>query len=61
MINPEHLYPNKDHFEIRKMPIPESIEGLEDQPPYHPMKASPNTSLKKQIPISQCRKTGMGH
>ena len=30
MINPEHLYPNKDHFEIRKMPVPESIEGLED-------------------------------
>ena len=23
-----------------------------EQPPYHPMKASPNTSLKKQIPIS---------
>jgi len=30
MISPEHLYPNKDHFEMRKMPLPESIEGLED-------------------------------
>tara|TARA_R110002074_G_scaffold61465_5_gene148554 strand:- start:492 stop:1244 length:753 start_codon:yes stop_codon:yes gene_type:complete len=30
MINPEHLYPNKEHFEMRKMPVPESIEGLED-------------------------------
>ncbi len=30
MINPEHLYPNKDYFEMRKMPVPDSIEGLED-------------------------------
>jgi hypothetical protein len=30
MISPEHLYPNKDHFEMRKMPVPNSIEGLED-------------------------------
>ena len=30
MINSEHLYPNKEHFEMRKMPVPESIEGLED-------------------------------
>ena len=30
MINPEHLYPNKDWFEIRKMPMPNSIEGLDD-------------------------------
>ena len=30
MISPEHLYPNKDHFEMRKMPVPDSIEGLED-------------------------------
>jgi hypothetical protein len=30
MISPEHLYPNKDHFEMRKMPVPESIDGLED-------------------------------
>lgn len=30
MINPEHLYPNKDWFEMRKMPVPESIEGLDD-------------------------------
>ena len=30
MISPEHLYPNKDHFEMRKMPVPGSIEGLED-------------------------------
>ena len=30
MINPEHLYPNKEHFEMRKMPVPESVEGLED-------------------------------
>ena len=30
MINPEHLYPNKDLFEMRKMPVPESIEGLDD-------------------------------
>jgi hypothetical protein len=30
MISPEHLYPNKDYFEMRKMPVPDSIEGLED-------------------------------
>ena len=30
MINPEHLYPNKDWFEMRKMPVPESIDGLDD-------------------------------
>ena len=30
MINPEHLYLNKDWFEMRKMPLPESIEGLDD-------------------------------
>ena len=30
MINPEHLYPNKDWFEMRKMPVPNSIEGLDD-------------------------------
>jgi len=30
MISSEHLYPNKEHFEMRKMPLPESIEGLED-------------------------------
>jgi hypothetical protein len=31
MIKPEHLYPNKDWFETRKLPIPDSIEGLSDQ------------------------------
>ena len=30
MINPEHLYPNKDWFEYRKMPVPDSVEGLDD-------------------------------
>ena len=30
MIKPEHLYPNKDWFEMRKMQIPDSIEGLGD-------------------------------
>jgi hypothetical protein len=30
MISSEHLYPNKDYFEMRKMPVPSSIEGLED-------------------------------
>ena len=30
MVNPEHLYPNKDWFEMRKMPMPNSIEGLDD-------------------------------
>ena len=31
MIDPQFLYPNKDFFEIRKMQIPTSIEGLEDK------------------------------
>lgn len=31
MIKPEYLYPNKDFFEIRKLPIPQSIEGLDDK------------------------------
>jgi hypothetical protein len=30
MIKPEHLYPNKDWFEVRKLEIPSSIEGLGD-------------------------------
>lgn len=30
MIKPEHLYPNKDYFEYRKMPVPDSVEGLDD-------------------------------
>ena len=30
MIKSEHLYPNKDWFEYRKMPVPESVEGLND-------------------------------
>jgi hypothetical protein len=30
MITSEHLYPNKDWFERRKMPVPDSIEGLDD-------------------------------
>ena len=30
MISSEHLYPNKDWFERRKMPVPSSIEGLDD-------------------------------
>ena len=30
MIKPEHLYPNKDWFEYRKMPMPDSVEGLND-------------------------------
>lgn len=30
MIKPEHLYPNKDWFETRKLPMPDSIEGLAD-------------------------------
>jgi hypothetical protein len=30
MIPLEHLYPNKDWFERRKMPVPDSIEGLDD-------------------------------
>tara|TARA_R100000231_G_scaffold139617_1_gene121679 strand:- start:4792 stop:5553 length:762 start_codon:yes stop_codon:yes gene_type:complete len=31
MIKPEFLYPNKDWFNIRKKPVPDSIEGLEDR------------------------------
>lgn len=31
MIDPQFLYPNKDFFEIRKQPIPTSIEGLDDK------------------------------
>ena len=31
MIYPQFLYPNKDFFEIRKMQMPTSIEGLEDK------------------------------
>jgi hypothetical protein len=31
MIDPQFLYPNKDFFEIRKMQVPTSIEGLEDK------------------------------
>ena len=31
MIKPEFLYPNKDWFDLRKQPIPTSIEGLEDK------------------------------
>jgi hypothetical protein len=30
MIKPEHLYPNKEWFEVRKLPVPESIDGLAD-------------------------------
>jgi hypothetical protein len=30
MIKDEYLYPNKDWFEYRKKPVPESIEGLKD-------------------------------
>lgn len=30
MVSSEHLYPNKDWFEMRKMPIPKSTEGLDD-------------------------------
>ena len=30
MIKPEHLYPNKDWFEYRKIPVPDSVEGLHD-------------------------------
>lgn len=30
MIKPEHLYPNKEWFEVRKMQVPESVEGLAD-------------------------------
>lgn len=30
MVDPKHLYPNRDWFESRKKQAPESIEGLED-------------------------------
>lgn len=30
MVKPEHLYPNKDWFELRSKPVPTSIDGLED-------------------------------
>jgi len=30
MIKLEHLYPNKDWFEYRKMPVPDSVDGLDD-------------------------------
>lgn len=30
MIKPEHLFPNKGWFEMRKREVPSSIEGLED-------------------------------
>jgi hypothetical protein len=30
MIKPEHLYPNRDWFESRKMQVPDSVEGLGD-------------------------------
>ena len=30
MIKPEHLYPNKEWFETRKLQVPDSIEGLGD-------------------------------
>ena len=30
MIKPEHLYPNKDWFETRKLPMPDYIERLAD-------------------------------
>jgi hypothetical protein len=30
MVKPEHLYPNKDWFELRGKPVPESVEGLAD-------------------------------
>lgn len=31
MIDPQFLYPNKDFFEIRKLSLPSSIEGLDDK------------------------------
>jgi hypothetical protein len=30
MVNPEFLYPNKEWFENRNKPVPDSVEGLED-------------------------------
>lgn len=30
MISPEYLYPNKEYFERRQQPVPESVEGLPD-------------------------------
>ena len=31
MVNPAHLYPNKDWFNRRAQPIPETGEGLRDE------------------------------
>lgn len=31
MIDPQFLYPNKDYFELRKLPVPTSVEGLDDK------------------------------
>jgi hypothetical protein len=30
MISPEYLYPNKEFFERKKLPVPDSVEGLPD-------------------------------
>jgi len=30
MVNPSHLYPNKDHFARKNLQIPDAIEGLRD-------------------------------
>ena len=30
MVKPEYLYPNKDWFELRGKPLPDSVEGLAD-------------------------------
>jgi len=30
MIKSEHLYPNREWFDFRKLPMPESVEGLAD-------------------------------
>lgn len=30
MIKPEHLYPNRDWFDSRKLPMPDGIDGLAD-------------------------------
>ena len=31
MVNPAHLYPNKDWFNRRNLPVPETSEGLRDE------------------------------
>jgi hypothetical protein len=31
MIDSQFLYPNKDFFELRKLPVPTSVEGLDDK------------------------------